>query len=269
MPKRYARAMLELLDQLADLLDPYVGVITALATVLTAAVAIVALGSTARDSRDRSRPLVFATFRMAEHSDSSFELVVRNYGTSAALNLIVEFDPPFTDEQRTEVRTDFVAKRYDDPIPLLPPNGELSNTWWSGGMPPLGGDELVNTLNTPDKVGVKVSYKGNRFRRYRDEFQLTADTMKLITSSVSSTSVPGRIGSIAASLKSIAIQTTATNKLVHDIGRRMVEQPRANSGGPSEPKRRRGFRGWFAITGRRRKRPDPKTEALCAARARA
>jgi hypothetical protein len=246
--------MLELLDQLADLLDPYVGVITALATVLTAAVAIVALGSTARDSRDRSRPLVFAMFREAEHSDTSFDLVVKNYGASGARDLVVKFDPPFTAEQRTDELTNFVARRYDQIIPILPPEGELTNTWWGGGMSPGAGNELTNRLSTPDKVVVKISYKGNRFRRYSDDFRLTVDTIKFKTYSVSSTSIPGRVESIAASLKSIATQTKASNSLLHDIGRRMTEQSRETGKAPLRPKLQRGMCSRLQITGRRRKR---------------
>lgn len=34
---------------------------------------------------------------------------------------------------------------------------------------------------------MKVTYKGNRIRRYRDEFALSADTIKLKTHTVSST----------------------------------------------------------------------------------
>lgn len=236
-----------MLDWLADLMDPYVGVISTFATVVTAIIAVVALGSTARDSRDRSRPLVFATFREAVHSDSSFELVVKNYGTSAARDLEVKFDPPFTAEHRGDELTNFVAKRYDDPIPLLPPGSELTNTWWGGGMTPGGGNELTNRLNTPDEVIVIVSYKGNRIRRYRDAFQLSADTIKLKTYSVSSTSMPGRVKLIAESLKSIATETKATNKLLRDIGRHPVTNDGDIDEAPPSTKTRRNIRQVRAI----------------------
>lgn len=210
-----------MLDWLANLFEPNTAVISALATVATAVIAIVALGSTARDSRERSRPMIFAMFREAEHSDSSFELVVKNFGLSAARHLVVEFDPPLSDDDRTAGLTEFVAKRYDNPIPLLPPGSELTNTWWSGGIAPGSGNELVNRLSTPDEVVVKVAYKGNRIRRYRDEFALSADTIKLKTSTVSSTSMPGRMKTIAESMATIAKQSTAMNRLIHDIGRRL------------------------------------------------
>lgn len=236
------------LAPVVDALAPYTDVISAFAAIITAIIAIVALGSTARDSRERSRPMIFAMFREAEHSDSSFELVVKNFGTSAARDLVVEFDPPLTEEDRKDELTDFVAKRYDKPIPLLPPGSELTNTWWGGGISPGGGSELTNRLNTPDEVAVSVSYKGNRFRRYRDKFSLSADTIKLRTYTVSSTSMPGRMKTIAESLKSIATQTKATNSLIHDIGRRLtVDKPDdERDEAPSSPKTRRGFRDVLA-----------------------
>ena len=242
---RYARGMLEWLRWLVDLLGPYAGVISALATAATAVIAIVALGSTARDSRERSRPMIFAMFREAEHSDSSFDLVVKNFGTSAARDLVVEFDPPLTEEERKDELTDFVAKRYDNPIPLLPPGSELTNTWWGGGITPGGGNELTNQLNTPDEVAVSVSYKGNRFRRYCDKFTLSADTIKLKTYSVSSTSMPGRMKTIAESWTSIAHQSKATHSRMPDIGRRLtVDRP---DDAPPSPKTRRRIRDVLAI----------------------
>jgi hypothetical protein len=213
-PRRYAQDMLEWLNWLTDLLSPYTAVISALATVATATIAVIALGSTSRDSRERSRPMIFAMFREAEHSDSSFELVVKNFGLSAARDVEVKFDPPLSQDDRKDELTDFVAKRYDKPIPLLPPGSELTNTWWGGGTAPDSGNELVNRLSTPDEVVVKVTYKGNRFLRYRDAFALTADTIKLKTYTVSSTSMPGRMKTIADSMTSLAKQSTATNRLI-------------------------------------------------------
>ena len=237
---------MDLLDLLAVLLEPYAALISALATVATAVIAILALGSTARDSRERSRPMIFAMFREANHSDSSFELVVKNFGLSAARGLRVEFDPPLSEDDRKEVLTDFIAKRYGNPIPLLPPGSELTNTWWGGGIAPDSGNELINRLSTPDEVVVKVTYRGNRILRYRDEFALSADTIKLRTYAVSSTSMPGRMKAIAESLKTIANQSKATNSLIHDIGRRLTV-PAGDDEAPPSPKSRRSIREVLSI----------------------
>lgn len=220
--------MVEWVKWLADITAPYANVMSAFAALVTAVIAIVALSSTARDSRDRSRPVVFAMFREAQHSDSAFDLVVNNLGSSAARNLRIEFDPPLSKDDRKDVLTDFVGKRYDNLIPLLPPGSELTNTWWAGEISPDHPNELVNRLNTPEQVVVRVSYNGNRIRRYRNDFQLMADTIKLTTHNVSSTSMPGRMESITKSLATIATQAKATNSLVHDIGRRLLATEKEN-----------------------------------------
>ena len=233
-------------------LAPYTDFVSAFAAILTAVIAVVALASTARDSRERSRPLVTALFRMAEHSDTAFELVVRNYGTSAARDLQVVFDPTLTEEDRSDGLTDMVAKRYDSPIPLLPPGSELTNTWWRGKN--TGGNELVNGLNTPEEVQVNVSYKGNRIRRYRDTFQLHADTIKLTTYSVSSASTPGRMKTIADSLKTVATELKNTNRQLRDIGRRLPAEGSEDNDYriPSVPKLPRCIRGLRTRLGRKR-----------------
>ena len=56
--------------------------LAALAAVDTAAIAIIALRSTAADSRDRSRPYVLAELSLATDSDTSIDIVIR--GTRAA-----------------------------------------------------------------------------------------------------------------------------------------------------------------------------------------
>ena len=55
--------------------------------------------------------MIFAMFREAKRSDSSFELVVKNFGFSAARCLVVEFDPPLSDDNRRDELTDFIARR--------------------------------------------------------------------------------------------------------------------------------------------------------------
>lgn len=236
----------ESLAPLVGALAPYTDFISAFAAIITAVIAVVALASTARDSRDRSRPLVMAVFRMAEHSESAFELVVRNYGSSAARDLEVSFDPPLTADDRQEDLTNIVAKRYDEAIELLPPGSELSNTWWRGKN--TGGRELVNGLNTPEEVSVLVSYKGNRIRRYKDTFRLSADIIKLTTYSVSSTSAPGRMKTIAESMKSIANELKSTNRQLRDIGRRLPLESGDGDGRTisQHPRASRGVHGLFA-----------------------
>lgn len=165
---------------------------------------------------------------------------MRNYGTSAARDLTVKFDPPFSADDRRDDLTDVLATRYDSPTPLLPPGSELTNVWWSG-TSRGGGNELVNHLSTPDEVTVSVSYKGNRWRRYSDTFTLHVDSIKLKTSSVSSTSMPGRMKTLAESAKKIADELRATNRQLREIERRLPSEEREREDAPPSPKVRRSI----------------------------
>jgi hypothetical protein len=177
--------------------------IVAVATVITALVAIFALRATASDSRERSRPVVLALFRLAPHDDKAFDLVVKNYGQSAARKVTVKFNPEFGEEPRKDRMTEILAQRFDATMPLLPPGVEVSNLWWSS-RPEQGSTKTVNALKTPDNVTVTISYKGNRIRRYKEVIPLDSRWMKLDSSSVSSDSLKGHSKTVAQSVKVIA-----------------------------------------------------------------
>lgn len=136
-------------------------VVSASATVATAAIAIAALLSAARDSRERSRPMVLAEFRRAENSDSAIDLVVRNAGPSVAREVQVSFEPePVLPQDSSGLVTPYLLKRYQGPIPSLSPGKELHNIWFSGAVHPDGGNELHNTEPTSDEVTVRLTYRG-------------------------------------------------------------------------------------------------------------
>lgn len=96
-------------------------VLVTLATVITAIIAIFALRSTANDSRERSRAIVLAFFRKSPHNESAFDLVLHNYGNSAASEIDVKFEPQFGEEQRKDHMIEALAQRYDKRVPLMPP----------------------------------------------------------------------------------------------------------------------------------------------------
>lgn len=182
--------------------NDYGSAIGAVAGVVAAIVAIAALVSTAQDSKARSQPMIAAEFRPAPDSDSSIEFAVTNLGPTRARDVKVEFDPPITLPQDTDrLMAPFIVQRYSQPIPVLNPGQVLSNTWWSGEAGP--DNKLTNREPTPDTVVVKVSYKGLRWRRIRDSFPLTIETVTLTTYSVSSTSTKGRLKSVDATLQKI------------------------------------------------------------------
>ena len=199
----------------SDAVGAGMAIVTAIVAIITAILAIAALRSAARDSRERSRPLVYARFRESENSDSSYELVVVNSGQTAARDLLVTFSPPIDETALNDKLVKMIAERYESPIGVLPPGGELTNVWWSGSN--QGGNELQNHIATPDDVTVDVSYKGNRIRRYRDTFKLESKTMKLKTYSVSSTSMPGMTKSIRDHLKSLATEMKGINRYLRSI----------------------------------------------------
>jgi hypothetical protein len=174
-----------------------------IAAVVTAVIAVAALRSTARDSRDRSRPVVVPEFVMAEHSDSTIDLRVRNYGQTVADDLHVTFDPPLPAlPPSARLVTRFLKQRYDRTIAHLSPGQELRNIWWSGEA--KGDEMLTNSEPTPDRVRVTVTYRGTARRPYRETYTLDVEDITLETYSTSSSSFPGRLESIDKSLKSLS-----------------------------------------------------------------
>lgn len=197
-------------------------VLVALATVITAAIAIFALRSTANDSRERSRPIVLAFFRLAPNNDKAFDLVVRNYGTSAATDIDVRFDPPFGEEERKDHMVQALAERYDKRVPLMPPDSEITNVWWALDFtaPDRSGK---NRYPTPDEALMTISYKGSRIRRYKEKIKLDTNWMKGDTTTVSSDSRPGIAKQNADSLKKIAAEARSVRFFLRDTTEVMKE----------------------------------------------
>jgi hypothetical protein len=133
-------------------LNTEAGALAAIATVVTALIAWRALTATASDSRERSRPVVYAWFRVADHNDRAFDFAVRNYGQSAARDVKVTFDPPFSVEQRRERLAEIVAERWDKTMPFLPPGAEIKNLWWSSLSPSAEEKGARNALNTKREI---------------------------------------------------------------------------------------------------------------------
>lgn len=196
--------------------------LVALAAVVTAIIAIFALRSTAADSRERSRPIVLAFFRLAQHNESAFDLVVRNYGTSSASDISVTFHPPFDDEARKDHMMNALAQRYDKPVPLMPPGSEITNVWWALDFTAPNGSGK-NRYPAPDDAVMTITYKGNRRRLYKDKIKLDTNWMKGDTSTVSSASRPGLQKQNSASLKKIAEEARAARFLLRDLVGSMSE----------------------------------------------
>ena len=190
--------------------------LVALAAIVASIAAIFALTSTASDSRERSRPIVLAFFRLAPHNESAFDLVVHNYGLSGASEVEVTFDPPFGEDERKDHMMRALAERYGKRVPLMPPGSEITNVWWALDFTAPDGSGK-NRYPAPDEAVITISYRGARRRRYKEKIKLDTNWMKGDTSTVSSGSRPGLQKQNAASMKRIAEEARAARILLRDI----------------------------------------------------
>jgi hypothetical protein len=197
--------------------------LSSLATAVTAMIAIVALGHTARDSRERSRPMMVAEFQLAVNNDAAIDLVVRNAGPSIARDVTVTFDPRLeVPDDGDRYVTPSLIRRYATAIDAFAPGQEFRNVWWSGRD--KGGPDLENHEPTPDEVAVTISYRGFGRHIYRELVRLHINSILMTTRSTSSTSVPGRLAGIHTSLATIAAASEALAKLAAKAERRKADE---------------------------------------------
>lgn len=194
-PFRHDRTMLAWLNENG-------AAVSTLMAIATAIVAVLALRQTARDSADRSRPMVLAEFRRAVNSDRTVDLVIRNAGASMARDVHVTFDPvPVIPDDGGPYVTSVLLRRYERPVSVLTPGQELSNIWWSGREG--DGTKLVNAEPTPDTVTIGITYRGDRGKAYSESITLDVETITHTSYATSSTSFPGRMESITKSLAAV------------------------------------------------------------------
>jgi len=177
-----------------------VGVVVA---VLTAITGLRTLRQLRTDSRERSRPMMAAELRKAPYSPGTQLLVIRNYGPSIARNVKITFIPPIPDptpERATQSVSPFITRRYATPIPVVTPDMELSNIWFSGR---LQGELWVNFEPTPDQFTVRIAYDGPEGTRYEDRFSLDTDLIRQHTYVSSSTDPENRLKEAVKSLGKI------------------------------------------------------------------
>ena len=129
--------------------------IAALAAIITASVSSAALAQVRKDSRNSARPMVAAQLRQTvplagaavdEHTLGIQDLVIRNFGSTVASSVVVEFKPNLP---RTEALVRLVDL-YSRPIPTLVPGDELTNIY----------AYTDDRSGAPDQVVVKISYIG-------------------------------------------------------------------------------------------------------------
>lgn len=136
-------------------------IVTGLATVVTAVVAMFSLTGSRQDSRERTRPVLVPQLRRELLSHGTINLVLHNYGASSAHNVCVAFDPPLPDSQKLDVADmlKWIAERYAVPYPLLAPGMSLSNVYRAG-------QDEVRAMT------MKLTYSAAGGRQYHGHFYL-------------------------------------------------------------------------------------------------
>lgn len=107
--------------------------VSAVATVLTALVAIWSLSESRKDSRERTRPIVTAWLTPGPtFVHGVLYLAIGNYGQTAARNLHVKFSPELpvegTEADRGGTKAaESISTRYSEPLEVLAPKLQLVN----------------------------------------------------------------------------------------------------------------------------------------------
>ena len=103
--------------------------VSVLAAVVTAAIVIWALASSASDSGARTRPTLLAELEKGPDGSSVILFVVRNVGPTSAEDVSVSFEPdlPVPGDDVRPTHLSYAARRYADAIPSLGPGQALSN----------------------------------------------------------------------------------------------------------------------------------------------
>ena len=188
---------IEWIGIVGDWLLVHAGAISVIAGVATAVVAIWALSITARDSRERSRPVLIPRLRRDHHS-VYIELEIANLGSSAARDVEVAFPSDFAEgEPSGQNLHAFLAAKYARRLPVWGPGEKHINTYRVWGNPDPG--ESV----PHDQVEVRISYKGNRLRRYKDTFTLDVVPLKFDLSRRSDHDVEQRLKAIASAVQGV------------------------------------------------------------------
>src|SRR5690625_3141217 len=133
----------------------------------TAWIAKASLESAKKDSKMRSRPMMYARFAETPLAGMGrYDLVIGNAGPSVARNVSVTFDPPglvLSDSNKEPKAANHIIKRYKDPIPNWVPEEVAHNVYFVGDDQP----RRENKEPLPDKLTVYLQYENDEFVRKR------------------------------------------------------------------------------------------------------
>jgi len=172
---------------------------------VTGLVAIWALMAAKNDSRERSRPVIVAEYRVPPYAYFALEFVVRNAGPSVARDIEVTFDPDLGTPLPEQKIRQYMIDRYSAPLPFLGPGQELSN------MVHVDQRDQTST-DVPFEVTVKVRYRRSRWRWYEEEYLLKTAVYTSHTYQTSSDSPDGYLKAMRDALKKVAAQLEAIRK---------------------------------------------------------
>lgn len=163
--------------------DVFWSAVESVATAVAAVTAMITLIALREDSADRTRPVVVADLEHppAVYGNQGLDLVIRNAGATAAHDLRITFEPdPLiideTDQEnpRDRSRADRLIKRFKHPFTVLPAGRRLrTNYFWSEADPnDPSGNKVWNGNPVPDRLAVKLSYRGRGRKVFTDRFDL-------------------------------------------------------------------------------------------------
>lgn len=212
---------------LIDWTAPYWTGVSGVAAALTGLVAIWTLAHAARDSRERTRPVMVAEYRVPENADRALEFVVRNAGASVARDIEVSFDPQLEPVQPNQAIRPYLIKRYAKRIANLGPGQELTNIFFADTSDPAKSD-------LPLQLKVTVTYKRSWFLRYKDTYQLDTEVYAHHTYVTSTNSVLGRLTQIRDELRKVSgTRTGAASRIITQLDEiASALQPANKNGGP-------------------------------------
>lgn len=185
--------------------------ITALATTVLVIVGGLTIISAGIDSRAKARPYVVAEIRLGKHAER-MNLVITNYGVSAARNVRVELPEkfrtlgPWADELsgNTKQAMLWLKSKYEAPMPILGPGQAETNTWI------YKAEVIDRTRFSPDlQEEIVISYdKPGLFsgifpKRYRDVFLVSFDARKYDTWNSSSLDLDQQMKKVITNLGTI------------------------------------------------------------------
>ena len=140
-------------------LNTYSDALLLMVAVVTGAFVFLQVREAARLRREQAQPYVAVDMRQLGTGDTSvraIELVVKNYGTTAAHDVRLESDPPLVSTH--EFPEEWGEFRTFDVLPTLVPGQEWSTLW-------EGDSANRYESNLPQAHDVTVRYKDSRGRR--------------------------------------------------------------------------------------------------------